>query len=64
MSEWQKIGNAPNDTVVLVFVQRNIGEIRTALHSAVYGWMTMPGRYSVTPSHWMPLPAPPRPEGA
>jgi hypothetical protein len=63
---WRSIGTAPTDeTVVLVWT-------RTGYHLALYvigpprGWMEKDAAYLLTegttglPTHWMPLPPPPR----
>ena len=54
---WQPIATAPSGTNVLV-VEKMRG-IEVAFHHPDYGWMSKPGRYTVIPTHWMPLPEPP-----
>lgn len=56
MSEWQPIETAPRDrTDVLVLLANN--SVRVARY--VVGWATVPGGWTLYPTHWMPLPAPP-----
>lgn len=63
MSTWQPIASAPKDgTWVLVFFP-NVGDFpfpgirRGYLGSS--GWRGETWQLTGTPSHWMPLPAPP-----
>lgn len=58
MGEWQPIETAPRDgTLVLCWL--NIGG-----HALVYrhrsAWRTGPIGEAVKPTHWQPLPAPPK----
>ena len=59
---WQPIETAPKDgTAMLVYPHLNgCGAVARLTR---YGqWLTLPGRYTVHPTHWMPLPAPPATE--
>jgi hypothetical protein len=54
--EWQPIETAPKDgTEVLVLGHERI---RVAINRG-RGWLTVPGAWAVTPTHWQPLPTPP-----
>lgn len=58
MTEWQPIETAPNGTLILYFPRING---RNALE-----WMVKvdyhPVHYPRKPTHWMPLPSPPKTE--
>lgn len=57
---WQPIETAPKDGKdVLVFTHN--GLVRLAFYDKALGgvWSSWPGRNQCTPTHWMPLPAPP-----
>jgi hypothetical protein len=57
-SEWHDIETAPTGQRVLVFTSE--GEVRVALYSTRQkGWRTVSGS-AVRPTHWRPLPEPPR----
>lgn len=61
MSEWQPIETAPKDTHILVGPTKRMG-ICVAIFTDLDGWETeTPSQYwsIYTPTHWMPLPAPP-----
>lgn len=75
MSEWHKIENAPRDkTPVLLFLpSKDVGSSRYGPSQCVgykdgdYDWqLTETGGYAVDadvwpePTHWMPLPEPPK----
>jgi len=69
MSEWQPIETAPKDgTFVVVFAEKNPNgrKVRRASPVCVaakrgwMGWVATPGDYQVSPTHWLPLPAPPQ----
>lgn len=53
--EWQPIESAPTGTRELVVCGRSI----YVAENRAFGWVTVPGRYAVHPTHWMPLPDPP-----
>ncbi len=58
MSEWQPIETAPRDgTYILVFVDvwHDVASWEAGL------WLNTYGDHSMNPTHWMPLPAPPKP---
>lgn len=59
---WQPIKTAPLDTWVLVhFAESKIGEVRKARKNKLGIWSYRRGAYIFwPPSHWMPLPAPPK----
>ncbi len=67
MSEWQDISTAPIDgTVVLVW--SNCFPIAAMYAGHSYGWELINNTYSenrifldVEPTHWMPMPKPPKP---
>lgn len=66
MGEWQDIATAPkDDRDVLIFCPQGVcTKVFVAFNSGVGGWETPEGgeieRISGRPSHWMPLPDPPR----
>jgi hypothetical protein len=61
MSEWQPIETAPKDgTAILVFHNRMVIE---AWYSGRWGRFVQSetgGHNGIAPTHWMPLPAPPK----
>lgn len=61
MSEWQPIETAPKDELILVGPTKRMG-ICAAMNHSRDGWVTETCSDWVsiyTPTHWMPLPAPP-----
>lgn len=59
--QWRPIATAPTTGHdVLVFTEH--GLVRLAFFDAPNGgiWSSWPGRNQYKPTHWMPLPAPPR----
>ncbi len=61
---WQPIATAPKDgTEVLGFRGRGAagqsGQFRAIAKFNGYEWIRIPGSYSWSPTHWMPLPMPP-----
>lgn len=65
MNEWKAIETAPTQNVrVLVRLfqkHRKAPERIVVAHSRDgQSWWTEPGMYSVEPTHWMPLPEPPK----
>jgi hypothetical protein len=58
MSEWQPIETAPRDGQRVLML--------TAKHYVITGffsngwWLSHPGVYQIHPTHWMPLPEPPK----
>ena len=66
MSDWRPMETAPKDgTPVLIYFPR-IGSQRRGQAVAYYhrvsgSWVTHPGMYNRSPTHWMPLPDPPDP---
>jgi hypothetical protein len=56
---WRDISSAPKDgTAVLVVGPKSIAAV-VAKHEGEWGWVTMPGRYSLKPTLWQPLPPAP-----
>ena len=58
--DWQDIATAPKDVPVLGFLPtayQGTGGVETVQWQDGKWWMT--GAWSVEPTHWMPLPAPP-----
>lgn len=73
-SGWRTIDSAPRDgTNIVVFAprrpsgakrrSRNGCLVVVAHHEAGWGFLTTPGDYQVSPTHWMPLPPAPSREG-
>lgn len=69
MSEWQPIETAPTDgTPILAHFGGYSFPVRwivSPCHARLYGWHVMPWEpvsfvMVVEPSHWMPLPDPPK----
>lgn len=62
MSEWKTIDSAPKDgSEFLVFdMMHHRKRVVVAHRSLLTGEvLSTPGRYTLNPTHWMPLPAPP-----
>jgi len=70
MSAWQPIETAPDDATLILSCDTRTGEIRVGIRklffakSGKYEWFRSdefcPGHtWSLTPTHWMPLPPPP-----
>ena len=60
--EWQPIETAPKDELILVGPTKRMG-ICVAMHCSCDGWVTETCVEWVTiytPTHWMPLPEPPK----
>jgi hypothetical protein len=71
--DWRPIETAPKDgTHVVVHAPKTPGKkARTSRRGCVasiahyesgWGWLTTPGDYQVAPTHWQPLPTPPKAE--
>lgn len=45
-----------------VLVCPHKGDISAARYTRAYGWVSSPGAYAMRPTHWMPLPDPPKEE--
>lgn len=63
--DWRDIESAPKDgTLVLTIAMNDIRNGRPNQSLARWStrgrWLTTPGAYAICPSHWMPLPSPPR----
>jgi hypothetical protein len=59
MGPWQPIETAPNDTTILVY--RSTGEFQLIqAEDNDYTWQPFVADGLDRPTHWMPLPAPPR----
>lgn len=59
--EWRPIETAPRDMVkVLVFAEGWASPIVATQLDRWDGWYSVPGKHHVKPSHWMPLPDPPK----
>lgn len=56
--EWQPINNAPDDEWVLVWC-RNDDSCMIAMYTEGL-WFDENGYTDLNPSHWMPLPEPPK----
>lgn len=62
MSNWQPIETAPKDgTEVLIWVELH-GFMRRAVshYAGQYADWVIPGIAGLNPTHWMPLPEPPK----
>ena len=68
MSGWQPIETAPKDNTRILLhdvYERErpwatfVGAWGTWIHND--GWHSIPGAYAKRPTHWMPLPEPPKP---
>lgn len=59
---WKPIDSAPKDgTAILVVEPKNDQQLRCAFWQDHWKmWLSVPGRIHVRPTHWMPLPAPPK----
>lgn len=61
--EWQQIETAPKDEM-FIYYQNRIGRrmVGLAYRAKGGGWRDSEGHWNerLNPSHWMPLPAPPR----
>lgn len=69
MSEWQRIETAPMREIVIAYCDDvNDGHFTRLVvclsqdEKAINKWVTVPGLWRVWPSHWMPLPDPPKAE--
>lgn len=76
MSEWMDIETAPRGGPLLLFEKRGAMKRRynLASHNPKFGgeffvgrysqhhscWLSMPGDYVRSPTHWLPLPEPPK----
>lgn len=61
MSEWQPIETGPKDgTEVLVYVPRRLGPLYAAASNPTGGQWWSRNLGDLKPTHWMPLPAPPK----
>lgn len=70
MSEWQPIETAKPNESVIVFADGNVGEAiwkrfvwsEGDVDDEGWWWANTDGEYSyqIRPTHWMPLPAPPK----
>lgn len=56
---WQPIATSTKETDVLVFDEK-WQQCVVARNDARWGWRSVPGQYGVRPTHWMPLPEPPK----
>ena len=61
MSEWQPIETAPKETTVLL-VDKNDNLYVGYYIRRQSRWVSMPCEWRIYPTHWMPLPAPPKEE--
>ena len=62
---WQPIETAPKDgTKVLAIavddIRNGTPHMSIARKSSRGHWLTEPGAWAIYPTHWMPLPAPPK----
>ena len=65
MADWQPIETAPREQAVLVCEPRRVGAgsyLLVARSRDGKSWWSIPGVYNCYPTHWMPLPDPPRGE--
>ena len=64
MSKWQPIETAPKDGTRVILndsLHTQIGFYSTALDCGeCLGWVNDEGIVSLNPTHWMPLPEPPK----
>jgi hypothetical protein len=58
MADWQPIETAPHGGQVLVYEARH-QRVRVANFNEDR-WVTRPGDFACYPTHWMPLPEPPK----
>lgn len=57
---WMPIGSAPRDsTEIFVCLNNGLGSMYIASNSGTDQWWSWPQRIP-TPTHWMPLPQPPK----
>lgn len=66
MSDWRTIETAPKDgTAVAIWCPMQADRHHAGMSAAriaffsVSGWLSLPGWWRSTPTHWMPLPDPP-----
>lgn len=57
---WQPIETAPKDFVVRLFYSERWGVFAAKWN--VWEWVSVPGKVSMKPIYWMPLPDPPSAE--
>ncbi len=70
MSDWQPIETAPkDDRLIIVLCSHEPNPLRRIqIASRLWPtkspsqWYSMPGNWRVRPTHWMPLPEPPKQE--
>jgi hypothetical protein len=55
-TEWRPIESAPDRGVILTHSHQGF---RIASSESSWGWITVSGRWTTYPTHWMPLPTPP-----
>lgn len=65
--DWQPIATAPKNVPVLVALSGRQVSRRDGQHGVIQvaanrgrGWISIPGMWSCSPTHWMSLPAAPK----
>jgi hypothetical protein len=68
MTDWRDIATAPINGTHVLTAKKVKGHWMIRIgrtHEAGYGgqgWVTVPGDWQITPTHWRPLPDPPQPK--
>ena len=59
--DWQPISTAPKDSTIMLLFSAGVDVMTVGFFRRKYDeWNTIPGCGFIEPTHWMPLPPPPK----